>query len=42
MIDKFSKQNIEKLLNQSLTEDEYKEIVGDALNQLLRDKYNEQ
>lgn len=42
MTDKFSKQNIEKLLNQTLTDEEYKEIVGDTLNKLLVDKNNEQ
>lgn len=42
MTDKFSKQNIERLLNQTLTDEEYKEIVGEALNKLLRDKNNEQ
>lgn len=38
MINKFSKQEIEKLLERSLTDAEYKEIIGDALNKLLRDK----
>lgn len=38
MINKFSKKEIEKLLERSLTDAEYKEIVGDALNKLLRDK----
>lgn len=42
MADKFSKQNIEKLLNQTLSDEEYKEIVREALNKLLRDKNNEQ
>lgn len=38
MINKFTKQEIEKLLERSLTDVDYKEIVGDALNKLLRDK----
>ncbi|WP_339193755.1 hypothetical protein MKY95_18640 [Paenibacillus sp. FSL P4-0176] len=38
MGNKFSKSKIEQIIGRKLTEDEYKEVVGTVLNQLLNEK----
>ncbi|WP_256975187.1 hypothetical protein [Paenibacillus amylolyticus] len=38
MESKLSKSKIEQIIGRKLTEDEYKEVVGTVLNQLLNEK----